>query len=85
MTFLCIKPACGDDCCGCNCAISPQQVHTYAIRYAWLRARDIETVHAGGVFAGLTPENVVLNGHDLDLAVDAEILADGVNKEKTNG
>jgi hypothetical protein len=41
-----------------------------AERYRKLRNADISTVHEGGVFAGLTPDNVVLNGEDLDIAVD---------------
>lgn len=41
-----------------------------AERYRWLRARDLDTIHMGGVFAGLTPDNMVLNGVDLDEAVD---------------
>lgn len=39
-------------------------------RYAFLRARSLETIRAGGVFAGKTPDNVVLNGDDLDAAID---------------
>ena len=42
-----------------------------AVRYRWLRGRGLETIEDGGVFAGRTPENVVLNGEDLDLAIDA--------------
>ena len=41
-----------------------------AERYRFLRDRDLETVTEGGVFAGMTPDNVVLNGEDLDRAVD---------------
>ncbi len=37
MTSLCIKPACGDNCCGCNSALTPEQVAQYAKRYVWLR------------------------------------------------
>lgn len=44
----------------------------HANRYAWLRERDLSTILQGGVFAGKTPENVVLNGADLDAAIDAE-------------
>lgn len=44
-----------------------------AERYNWLRERDLDTIHKGGVFAGMTPKNVVLNGDDLDMAVDAAI------------
>lgn len=46
-----------------------------AARYRWLRARDLETIGQGGVFAGMTPQNVILNGHDLDDAIDAAIAA----------
>lgn len=45
-----------------------------AERYRWLRTRDIETIVRGGVFAGKTPENVALNGEDLDAAIDAAML-----------
>ncbi|HEK0054231.1 TPA: hypothetical protein SMO30_004773 [Pseudomonas aeruginosa] len=36
-----------------------------AARYRWLRERDLETIRQGGVFAGMTPENIVLNQEDL--------------------
>jgi hypothetical protein len=42
-----------------------------AERYRWLRDRDLETIHNGGVFAGRTPDNMVVNGDDLDLDIDA--------------
>jgi hypothetical protein len=32
--YLCIKPACGNDCSGCNNAISPQTMRDYAIAHA---------------------------------------------------
>ena len=41
-----------------------------ADRYQWLRGRDLETVRNGGIFAGMTPENVILNGLDLDQRID---------------
>lgn len=44
-------------------------------RYRWLRDRNLETINQGGVFAGITPENMILNGVDLDAAVDAAIEA----------
>ena len=47
-----------------------------ATRYRWLRERDLDTIDAGGVFAGVTPENMVLNGDDLDAAIDARRLAE---------
>ena len=43
-----------------------------AFRYRFLRDRDLDSINAGGVFAGKTPDNVVLNGADLDAAIDAE-------------
>jgi hypothetical protein len=41
-----------------------------AERYRKLRSVDINAIRKGGVFAGLTPDNVVINGEDLDIAVD---------------
>ena len=41
-----------------------------AERYKFLRERPLDTIEQGGVFVGLVPENVVLNGVDLDKAVD---------------
>jgi hypothetical protein len=43
--------------------------------YQHLRAKDLDTIHAGGVFAGLTPQNFALNGINLDNAILAEIAA----------
>ncbi|UKM53842.1 hypothetical protein VL2_gp029 [Pseudomonas phage vB_PaeM_VL12] len=43
-----------------------------AVRYRWLRERDLETIRQGGVFAGMTPENIVLNQEDLDAAIDEQ-------------
>jgi len=45
-----------------------------AARYRWLKSRDLDAIHQGGVFAGLTPDNVVLNGDDLDRHIDFEML-----------
>lgn len=70
----CMAPACPGSCSGCNHALSSEQVLQYAKRYAWLRERDLNAVHEGGVFAGMTPLNVVLNGTDLDEAIDAGML-----------
>jgi len=44
-----------------------------AARYRWLRERDLDTISKGGAFAGLMPEKLVLNGADLDKAVDSAI------------
>lgn len=41
-----------------------------AQRYRWLRSRDLNAIEDGGVFAGMTPDNTVLNGDDLDRAID---------------
>ncbi|HCF3301393.1 TPA: hypothetical protein NIC13_006280 [Pseudomonas aeruginosa] len=44
-----------------------------AARYRWLRERDLETIRQGSVFAGMTPENIVLNQEDLDAEIDAAL------------
>lgn len=66
--YLCIKPACGNDCSDCNQAISPETMRNYAIGYAILRNAPLDAIKFGGVFAGRTPDNVVINGADLDAA-----------------
>lgn len=47
-------------------------------RYRWLRSRDLEAISQGGVFAGLTPDNLVLNEETLDQAIDAAMAPDFV-------
>lgn len=42
-----------------------------AERYRWLRSRDLDAIDKGGVFAGLTPDNLVLSDTELDAAIDA--------------
>lgn len=42
-------------------------------RYQHLRERDLDAIAKGGVFAGLVPDNLVLNGIDLDRAIDESI------------
>ncbi|WP_139121043.1 hypothetical protein [Pseudomonas mosselii] len=42
-----------------------------AERYRWMRHRNLDTISQGGVFAGQTPENLVLNEETLDEAIDA--------------
>jgi hypothetical protein len=42
-----------------------------AAKYRWLRRRDLDTLDLGGMFVGKTPDNLVLNGVDLDMALDA--------------
>ncbi|MBX8824717.1 hypothetical protein [Ochrobactrum sp. SFR4] len=50
-----------------------------AARYQYLRSRDVETIRKGGVFAGVTPENYVINGVDLDYAIDAALNVEASN------
>lgn len=54
-------------------AIDFGDLYLDALRYRWLRARDLDSIQQGGVFVGLTPENLVLNGADLDGAIDTEM------------
>ncbi|MDM9555578.1 hypothetical protein QU926_18310 [Pseudomonas asiatica] len=54
------------------------QLRLDAERYRWLRSRDLETISKGGVFAGLTPDNLVLNEETLDQAIDAAMAPDFV-------
>ena len=56
---------------------SAEALHRDAARYAYLRMRPLDTIQRGGVFAGLVPANVVLNGKELDAAVDAA-MAEGL-------
>lgn len=44
-----------------------------AARYRWLRERDLDSIDKGGVFAGMTPENLVLSGDELDAAIDLQM------------
>lgn len=46
-----------------------------ADRYLVLRQADVDTIQNGGLFAGLTPDNIVINGNHLDEATDAVIAA----------
>ncbi|CCU70908.1 hypothetical protein [Thalassolituus oleivorans] len=47
-----------------------------AARYRWLRDRDINQIELRGLFVGQTPENIVINGIDLDKAVDVAMSTD---------
>jgi hypothetical protein len=42
-----------------------------AMRYHWLRNRPLDSISAGGLLAGMTPENYVVNGPALDAEIDA--------------
>ncbi|MNF16998.1 hypothetical protein D3C80_2202810 [compost metagenome] len=46
-----------------------------AERYQVLRQADIDTIQNGGLFAGLVPDNIVINGCDLDRRIDAVIAS----------
>jgi hypothetical protein len=52
-------------------------------RYRYLRQRDLDAIVEGGVFAGLVPDNMVINGDDLDDAIDAAIAKCAATKEST--
>lgn len=41
-----------------------------AKRYRYLRERDCDTIHKGGIFAGMTPDNYVVSGEELDAELD---------------
>lgn len=47
-----------------------------ANRYRFLKRADVDAINAGGIFAGMTPDNVVLNGLDLDEGIDAAMDKD---------
>lgn len=49
-----------------------------AARYLWLRAQPVEAVQEGGLFVGLVPNNIVINGDDLDHMVDGHMAIDYV-------
>ena len=38
------------------------KLFTDAMRYRYLREQDLETIKNGGIFAGLIPDNIVING-----------------------
>ena len=69
----CIAPACRPGCSDCSGALSPATMLQHAKRYVYLRERSLDAIKAGGVFAGMTPDNVVLNGEDLDAVIDAAL------------
>ena len=45
-----------------------------AMRYRWLRSRELDSIVEGGIFAGKVPDNVVINGADLDREIDEAML-----------
>ena len=65
--------------------VSAENVLTQALRYQHLRGVDLDKVYVGGVFVGLTPENIVLNGEELDQAVDAAIAGQPIPAGKREG
>lgn len=46
-----------------------------AARYRFLREQPIDSIERGGIFVGLTPQNIVANGADLDARMDAAMGA----------
>lgn len=63
--YLCMAPACGSECSDCNCAISPEDMRKYAIRYALLQRMDPRF--------GMPTK--WLNFKTLDEALDSELAA----------
>lgn len=49
------------------------RIATDAKRYKWLKDRDLDAIDKGGLFVGQVPQNVVINGADLDKEIDAAI------------
>jgi len=45
-------------------------------RYRWLRHRNLDTTSQGGIFAGMTPQNLVINEETLDEAIDAAMAVE---------
>ena len=58
---------------GANLERENEALRKDAERYRWLRSRDLDAIDKGGVFAGMTPRNVVLNEEHLDAAIDAAL------------
>lgn len=48
-----------------------EQQRVDAARYRFLRDASVEAIREGGIFVGVTPANIVVNGEDLDTHVDA--------------
>lgn len=53
-----------------DAAVELKTLAADAARYQWLRSRDLDAIDKGGIFVGQTPQNFVLNGEDLDRAID---------------
>lgn len=70
--FLCIKPACGAECVGCNGALPSDQLMLYVKRYAWLRSTFVRVGELDAVF-----DNREIatwrGGTELDAAIDAAL------------
>lgn len=58
------------------------QLNNDANRYRYLRRQDLDTIYQGGIFAGRTPQNLALNGDDLDQAIDGAIFEQSINKRE---
>ena len=79
--YLCIAPACGPECSGCNCALSPDEVRKNAKRYMWLRAQPNDTSAPRIDVVHWTADDESANGgqglrmEELDAAIDAALAA----------
>ncbi|WP_048646581.1 hypothetical protein [Nitratireductor soli] len=71
------EPLCwaDDDLCSLCQDSLQEELARDAARYRYLRNRQTRPADmaAGGVFAGRTPDNVILGGEDLDRAIEAEL------------
>ena len=94
--YLCIKPACGNDCSGCNKAISAQTMRDYAIAHAAALAAPqpepwmpIETAPKDGSEMLLSNGETVAQGHWLhaEAYIREKRDADGryIDQEESDG
>lgn len=60
------------------------QMRKDAARYRYLRNRPEDTIGKGGIFAGMTPKNVILTENDLDREID-RAMADEIAQERKDG
>lgn len=58
------------------------QMRKDAARYRYLRNRPEDTIGRGGIFAGMTPKNVILTEGDLDRAVDLAMAGEPAQERK---
>jgi hypothetical protein len=62
-----------------DAAVELKTLAADAARYQWMRSRDLNAIDKGGIFAGQMPQNLVINGEDLDREIDAAISKESVS------